>query len=375
MTLEFQYGRGVCCLPQRVAQYLAQAPGEACRIVLYLASNPRMCRGIERKYKEIAAACGVTPQDVRSAVLYWMERGVLQQCTSSEEQTEEPLLQQDKEEPAHTPGAEPSALPVGSAPQKEKAAAKSHTNGRVPLPSYAAGEVSALLEQHRDLKALVDECQRQLGKMLSSYEITVLTGLYDALSLSPQYILSLLAYCKRRGKHSVRYLERTALSLLDEGVDTVQGVEEKIAAWDRAQDMTVQIRKLFGLGERALTAKEKTAVEQWANEWRVPMDMITYAYEATIHYTGKASIPYAASIIKSWHTAGITDLETAKRAEEQFQKQKEETNGKKQAQMSSKPTQRHSNEEKSVRRKTTSRRMGDFDVDEFLELALKRTFR
>ena len=92
MTLEFQYGRGVCCLPQRVAQYLAQAPGEACRIVLYLASNPRMCRGIERKYKEIAAACGVTPQDVRSAVLYWMERGVLQQCTSSEEQTEESLL-------------------------------------------------------------------------------------------------------------------------------------------------------------------------------------------------------------------------------------------------------------------------------------------
>ncbi len=133
-----------------------------------------MCRGIERKYKEIAAALGVTPQDVRSAVLYWMERGVLQQCTSSED-TEESLMQQDKEEPAHTSGAEPSAMPVGSAPQKEKAAAKSHTNGRVPLPSYAAGEVSALLEQHRDLKALLDECQRQLGKMLSSYEITVLT--------------------------------------------------------------------------------------------------------------------------------------------------------------------------------------------------------
>ena len=61
--------------------------------------------------------------------------------------------------------------------------------------------------------------------------------------------------------------------------------------------------------------------------------------------------------------------------DQNFQKQKEETNGKKQTQVSSKTAQGHSNEEKSVRRKTTSRRMGDFDVDEFLELALKRTFR
>lgn len=356
MTVSFYYADRVCTLPGAVKEKLKEADAERCKVLLCLALHPEYQNDVQSHLEEAAAASGLTAEQIAGGIDYWVSQGILREDKTPHSRPEDTHAAQTKD-------AAKSAAPGGA--ERGKAAAAQKKKPHSELPGYADGEIAALMEEHVELRPLAEECQRLLGKILSSYELGILVGLYDALSLSPAYILSLAAYCQKRGKTSMRYIERTALGLIDEGIDTVEALEQRIAEWDRTHDLTYRVRRLFGLGERALTAKEKKYVETWANEWGIPFEMIEYAYELTVNYTSKASIPYAATIMKSWRDAGITTVEQARAAEEKFQQQSKNAAG----------SAAQSVPKKTPGKDKAPRRMGDFDVEEFLQLAMKRSFR
>ena len=80
-----------------------------------------------------------------------------------------------------------------------------------------------------DLYELQRECEKLLGKTLSTYEIGNLTSLCTGDGLSPQYILLLTAHlCESRSSVKISTITRTADGLLKKGIDTLEELERYI---------------------------------------------------------------------------------------------------------------------------------------------------
>ena len=213
------------------------------------------------------------------------------------------------------------------------------------IPSYSGEEIASLFEKNDEIKLLIDECQSIAGKIFNPLEINKIVSLYDYLGLSAEYILLLYNYCKSKGKTTVHYVEKTAFNLFDEGVDTDEKLQEYIKYKEEFDSLAGKVRRIFGTSKRALTKKEENFIKKWTDTFKMPIEMIEYAYELTVNATNEASMPYANKILENWHNAGILTVEQAKSLEFEYKNAKQEN---------------QSN--------------ASFDDDEFFEAALKRSY-
>jgi len=283
----------------------------------------------------LAAKLNITESTLISAISTWTHRGVICVRESTKNSIEKSI---SAEEP--TAAVSP---PINSG-VKRVSAVHSTT-----LPHYSTEETAAYLEANPSFAALLDSCQMILGKVFNTAEATIIIGMADHLSLSHEYIMLLFAHAKNMGKDSVRYIEKMALSLFDKGILTYAELIEEVSKKEAAADMASYIRKLFGIGRRALIQSEKDMIDRWTNEYKMTKDMLSKAYEITVEKTGEAGFPYMNAVIENWHKAGYSSLEEVISAEEAYRRDKEAKNS-----QNGKPS--------------------SFDTDEFFEAALKRSY-
>ena len=231
----------------------------------------------------------------------------------------------------------------------------------VPLRSAselaeASGAEVAEIVSRRDLSALIDEAQAIYGKVFNSSEIAVIAGLSEQLELEDGYILLLLSYCIRRGKRSLRYAEKTAFSLFEEGIDSLPMLEEHIRRRELAASGIGVLRRMFGIGERALTKREEDAFTRWLAEWGFSTDAVGIAYDITVNTSGKASVSYADKILAKWHAAGCR---TEQEIEAFIVREKDNFKPKPPVKTAEKPK---------------AEKNGSFDTDEFFQKALERSY-
>ncbi len=241
---------------------------------------------------ELAQATACQESDVQAALQFW--RGARMVRTVSD----------GEQAPIPAPAPESGAQ---QAPRKPHAALR-HEMKLAPMNrEYTA----SLIEEHR-LSAFLDACQQTAGQIFSANEIEITVGLHHQLGLSPEYILTLISYCYGMEKRSMSYVEKVAFSfVLDRGIDTEEKLVSHIDALDRMHSAEGRLRSLFGMGERALTKREKDAFFKWLNDFSYGLDMIEAAYDKTVNNTGKASVSYADKILSHWHSSGCKTLSDA----------------------------------------------------------------
>lgn len=207
--------------------------------------------------------------------------------------------------------SEGESAPIPAAPESESEAKKSEPRKihaalrhEMKLAPMNSEYTASLIEEHR-LSAFLDACQQTAGQIFSPHEIEITVGLHHQLGLSPEYILTLIAYCYGMEKRSMSYVEKVAFSfVVDRGIDTEEKLIAHIDALDRMHSAEGKLRALFGMGDRALTKREKDAFFKWMNDFSYGLDMIEAAYDKTVNNTGKASVAYADKILSHWHASG-----------------------------------------------------------------------
>ncbi len=323
MKLNFQ--QDVINLPGSVLSH-ADADATQLRVLLWVASDPSLAG----KPRQLAKLADCTPKVADSALTYWRERGIL---TDGE------------------------ALPVMATPTVTSDAAKPSSRVLMhradELPTYTSTELAAMLEKRESLRILIDETQRMLGKIFNLSEVNTLVGMVDYLGMSMECILILFAHCKRIEKTSLRAIEKYAYSLVDRDITTAEALEEEIRTVEALRSFEGEVRALFGLKSRALTAKENKMLRAWVS-FGYGIDVVRRAYELTVNATGEASLPYANSILERWNSEGLHSPEEIDRANEDQQTKK---SGKAAQKGNGKPTLGNS-----------------FDTDDFLKAALRRSF-
>lgn len=209
----------------------------------------------------------------------------------------------------------------GSAPQPEKAGPapaeppkKTVEEGVTTIRSrghLSPGEVNALLREDKRFAGLAAEMEKARGSVLSPSEREILAYLCGSLELTPEYLLVAAAYCWDRGKKKMSYLEKMVAGWLEEGIDTYEKAEVHIRRLTRQEDDEGRIRRLFGLPERALTAREKACINRWCGEYMTPDALIKLAYDRAVEATGKVSFAYIDKVLAAWTAKGITTVEAA----------------------------------------------------------------
>ena len=176
---------------------------------------------------------------------------------------------------------------------------------------YSPAEIERELEHGADFKAVLEETQRSLGKILSPDELQRLFGIYDGLRLPPEVIMLLVTHCitesRKRGTGrapSMRYIEKAAYTWEREGVFSLDRAEEYLKALDVRRGARGTIKSALQIHDRELSASEKRYVDEWI-EMGFRADTIEIAYDRTVLKTGKLSWGYMDSIIKSWHEKGL----------------------------------------------------------------------
>lgn len=225
-----------------------------------------MSLGTKAPAAEVAKKLNVTESDVLRAWAYWKDRGFLQ-----------------PEE-----NAVPKKIPLAS-----------------QRPDYSPAEL-AEYQKHEEIQQLFQSAEQKLGKLLSQQDMSLLFGLHDWLGLPLDVIDLLLSYCTENGHKGIRYMEKVALGWAEEGIDTVEKAAEHIAM--RKTGFRTILRA-FGQGNRLPVAAEEDYMKKWLGEYALPLDVVKTACERTVLQTGKASFPYADSILRHWKAAGVKTLE------------------------------------------------------------------
>ena len=259
----------------------------------------------------------ITKADYKASLKYWKGAGALSpSAKKTNKDTEQSTLT-----PAHRGGK---------------------LEGKTELPTYTSAELTALMEQRQNTASYIHEANQILGQMCNTHETGILVALVDYLGFEEAAVLILLSHMVSRGKTSLRYIEKFAFALHDEGITKATHLEEKLKAVEESEQLENQIRALFGMTGRALTTKEKNYLAAWIGKMGYDLEVIRMAYEITVDSTQKPTPAYANSILERWYTDGLRT-----------------------------PDEIRAHMDASKSKKT---REGSFKTDEFFEAALQRSF-
>ena len=351
-SLRFRYGNAVAVLPAAVSDALDRATKQDLKILILVAADPAMQADPEGELDAFCRWHKLEASAVQTALAYWRGVGILEQESEEDAAAAQETEVVSAAEPSvaaqpsgRTRGKSQAAVADASSKSEPEAAASAKKLARSEaLPTYTTGELATLLESRPGAAEFLDLSQQTIGKIFNTHEINVLMGLLDYLELREDYVLQLLTYCASIGKKSLHYIEKMAFGLYDEGVRDVEVLTERLRVLERARELEGQIRALFGMGERALTKKEKNCITEWVGTYGYDIEVIRMAYEETISGTsGTPSVPYAHAILTRWYGEGLksaADVESAQ------------------------------NKEKEARGGDSS-----FDADSFFEEALRRSYQ
>ena len=238
--------------------------------------------------QEIAAFLRQDPADIRDAALYWENCGLLRAENGDGTGTA-------------VPGPE-AAVAVVAAPAREESR---RTVVASDSRRFTRAECAELAARDNTLMSLLHKAQEIIGCTLTSMDMQCLTALYAYYGLSPEFILTVMGYCKSIDKLSMRYVEKTAASWQEKGIDTVPEAERYIDYLSRRRSNEGQVRAAFGISDRTLTTREKEMIASWYGELGYGIDVIRLAYERAVENTGKLSFAYINKVLQNWHREGV----------------------------------------------------------------------
>ena len=139
------------------------------------------------------------------------------------------------------------------------------------LPQYTTEDIVRRTDADPGFKAVLNEAQRKLGRVLSTSDIKTLFGIYDFLALPPDVIFMLLTYCidtfaAKYGSGrlpSMRSIEKEAYSWANKEILTLEQAEEYIKSAAERRTKQGEIKTALGITvQQAVDYLEKLTSEK-----------------------------------------------------------------------------------------------------------------
>ncbi len=258
-----------------VDRYFKLAKAEHIKVLLYIL---RFMSDIPEG-SLIAESCGVSEYEVREALLFWADAGVLLS----------------------------KAAPVNADKEKKAAVKQNEKPSRSDV-------LKRSMEDSR-IQFLILEAQKKFARNLKENETATLVWLYDDQGMDISLIALVLQYAAIKGKMNIRFIESLCLELLDKGIDNITDADEELHKKDLGEKAWLVVSSAFGLEKRKPSQKELDASVLWVDTWGITTEMLVAAYDECVNQKSKFSFAYVSKIIENWHNEGCKKPEDIKKKE------------------------------------------------------------
>ena len=284
MKIQLLYGKTPSVLPELTEKAILKADVLSLRVLTLVASGTS-------SEKDLLDLLEIDQKALHKALAYWEKAGALE--TARHADKIEKVAKENKENT------------IDTSDNKQNPATSTKKSRTTEVSLYTDEEFANVLARRADLAYLIDEAQNALGKTLFQNDSKMLVSIAEDFGFDDEFMLTLLAYCRRIDKKSMRYVEKVAASLYDLGVKDSAELNEHLRKQEEAYRFEKTVRKIFGLGNRVFTTREQPMLTAWRETYRFDKEMLQKAYDITVGATDKPSILYANSILERWYAEGI----------------------------------------------------------------------
>ena len=307
--LRIEWGDSILSLPRGVLAILPAAGGFELKVLLSIAAEDQLRNDPDALKVELCKRLDCTENAYSKALAFLTQNGMLTLADAPSQ-----------------PAVDSAKPPPEQKPEQKEIKEPKKTLQSSTLPRYSESECADIIARSAELPNVIDMCQQLLGKIFTTADVEVIVGLCDHLNLSSDYIGCLVKYCADNGKKSLRYIEKTAISLFDDGICTGEALNDYLKRKEKLADATVQIKKLIGATNRELTTKEKNFISCWIEDWKYDIDIITKSWEVTIDRINEPKASYMNKVLENWKNDGLNTLADVEAYCAAYKKKKEAMN-------------------------------------------------
>lgn len=284
-----------------VDKHLKLASEAQIKVILYLLRRS----GEEITDKSLSKALSISEEEVRNAVDFWIERGLIAD-------------QGVHLTPAAVDTTAHHTVSAASEPEQKTPEKRTSVSRAVrPDPSY----VAQIIQQDSNLVAVLDEAQTVLGKPLSPGDTATLVMLNTTFGLPCEVLALLINYIASTSNPSIRAIEKLGIEWSDNGIVSVAAAESEIERLTQSREAWGRVSKLLGI--RNIGKPTKSQQEHaycWTVTWSFNDEMIVEAYERCVNTKGEYNIKYINAILKRWYEKRIFSLDELKKSEDASKK-------------------------------------------------------
>ena len=245
---------------------------------------------------EIASVFNVHVSDIKDAMQYWIESGVLISPEFQNVPEENKVSYQN---------------PNLSIVMSDKTCVTKPKTTFVRYQRPDSLHIATRIKESDEISFMMQEAQVVLGRPISNGDSAVLLMLHDNDGLPVDVIIMLLQYAVNAGKKNMKYIEKVGVSWANDGIDTHEKAEEKIVTLSKSNIAWRKFEKIIGIDHRSPTAKEEETIPRWINDWHYCDELIKEAYDRCVTACGKYRLKYIDSILTRWNEQSIHTLEQA----------------------------------------------------------------
>lgn len=267
-----------------VDKHIKLAGGSQIKVLLCILRHAG--KNIDLEY--ISKLLAMHPADVRDALQYWIEVGLLTNTDT---------------------GISPVGINI-----EENSTSKNEEEQIRNKPSVVrrfkpdSKYINNRLDKDKQIAFLMQEAQVILGRPISQGDLAILIMIHDNEGLPIDVIIMLLQYAVSIGKGNMNYIEKIANTWASEEIDSIKKAEKKIKLLSANAKAWIKVIKIMGIEQRSPTAKENEQVNRWINEYHISDEVLKEAYDICITRKGKLIMNYIDTIIKKWYNSGIRNL-------------------------------------------------------------------
>lgn len=182
-------------------------------------------------------------------------------------------------------------------------------------------DISKAMEINPEMKETIKMVEQLLKKTVSMREVESIYTFMQGYKMSEGVVLILFEYCVNLEKTNISYIEKVAQAWYEEGITTIEEATKVLNKLVKEIRMRNKCKKMFGI-ERAFSASEIKYISAWVGEFLMSEAMIKAAYEITVNNTGKLTMPYMNTILRTWFEKGIKTVSQINKKEDSPKKEK-----------------------------------------------------
>ena len=151
---------------------------------------------------------------------------------------------------------------------------------------------------NKAVKSMLSQMEKILGRALSSTEIGRVLAWLSDYGASPEIIVFASKYCADKSKTSLNYIERVVKEWADEGLQTVDQVNEKLQELDEKYYRYRRVLKALGFTRNA-TEAERQMMDAWFDQMGYTMERVLEACNKTAGISSP-NFNYVNKVLENW---------------------------------------------------------------------------